>query len=238
MSNIKEQLLIILFLPLLTMFSCGKEEGYGGNSAIVGKLKAHYTTPDYVSVLDSSVLMDDYVYIMFNEGPGYGDRVRTDFNGRFEFTGLSKGSYKVYAFGEDKNANSSESNPVVVEVLIDRNRSVTDIGDLVVKNNTLDGIAEVSGKVKIIRTNGDEYYGLDEKVILIHHDSDSLEVSERTNLNGVYSFKNLHVGSYSVYAYSKDVNDEYPGVEYPVIHEFTIDVYNDTLQLPELVIYE
>ncbi|MDH5767067.1 MAG: hypothetical protein OEZ38_13725, partial [Gammaproteobacteria bacterium] len=48
-----------------------------------------------------SGVADERVYIIYGDGSYYDESIRTDIDGSFEFTGLRKGSYTIYASSKD-----------------------------------------------------------------------------------------------------------------------------------------
>lgn len=46
-------------------------------------------------------IADERVYLIYGDDDFYSESVRTDAEGRYQFTGLNRGDYKVYVFSED-----------------------------------------------------------------------------------------------------------------------------------------
>ena len=97
---------VIIFLLILSLFSCSKEEGEGGRSSISGKVhmsditggnQGEYDAPDY-----------DVFIIYGNENNVYDDDMKTNYDGTFEFKNLREGSYRVYAY----TVNTSETSGI------------------------------------------------------------------------------------------------------------------------------
>ena len=90
--------LLSLFPLVVLMISCRKEPGIGGHSSISGHvhiLQYNATASDTVGEYPGA---DEYVYIVFGDHPGYDKRVKTDYNGDFQFEFLYPGDYKVYTY--------------------------------------------------------------------------------------------------------------------------------------------
>jgi hypothetical protein len=125
----------ILFLSLICLgfFSCKKPAGTGGNSSIKGTV----LVKDYNK---SFVLQHEYpgvdveVYIIYGDDVTEGDKVNTNSNGEFEFKYLRKGSYKVYAIGDERIGTSTDVRDVAVslDVTISKNKSTVDAGQITI----------------------------------------------------------------------------------------------------------
>ena len=97
----------IIFLLVLSLFSCSKEEGEGGRSSISGKVhmtditggnQGEYDAPDYD------------VYIIYGDQDDiYDDDMKTNYDGSFEFKNLRSGNYRVYAYTVDASKTSGIS---------------------------------------------------------------------------------------------------------------------------------
>jgi hypothetical protein len=110
---------VLIFVLSVVLFSgvtsCKKPAGSGGNSSIHGKVwaKDYPTLEEYASV-------DHDVYIIYGDDLSYGDRVRTNYDGIFEFKYLRKGKYKIYCYS--KALNSLQDSAVFVDVEITSNK--------------------------------------------------------------------------------------------------------------------
>lgn len=107
---------VLIFVLSVLLFwgitSCKKTAGSGGNSSIHGKVWAK----DYPTLAEYPATEKD-VYIIYGDDLSYGDRVRTNYDGVFEFKYLRKGKYKVYTYSK-KITNQQLDSAVVVEVEI------------------------------------------------------------------------------------------------------------------------
>lgn len=223
---------------LLLLNACKKEEGFGGNSSIKGTLELKNYNTDFTILKEQKALSDEYVYIVFGEGSGFGDRVRTSFDGSFSFTHLQPGKYKIYAYSKDTTQEATGDITIIKDVEVAGNKQVVDVGKIVVADNNVKGNASIYGKVKMqSSTTGNSYYESDEKVYIVYDNEVNYRTYVRTNYNGEYQFDNLPVGTYTIYVYSKDVYNISPDNEIPVIQTVTISNINQKDTLPDLVIY-
>lgn len=122
-------------------WTCQKAEGAGGSSSIKGKVwtRFHDKNAGY-TVKDDYPAADQDVYIIYGDELSYGDRIKTDYEGDFEFKYLRKGKYKIYVYSED-SASIVATNPlnldapnmaVIAEVEIGKNKSESDAGTLII----------------------------------------------------------------------------------------------------------
>ncbi len=82
---------------------------------------------------DTIPAQDKEVYLKFNNSVSYVERIRTDYNGYFEFPKLIPGTYEVYVFSESYNSNADEV--VTSELQITEfTDSVYDLGILYIDN--------------------------------------------------------------------------------------------------------
>lgn len=122
----------LIFLSLLLLFSCSKEEGTGGSSSIYGKV----LVKDYNSAF--TVLQEEYygpeldVYIVYGDDKSYSDRTRTSYDGTYEFKYLRKGNYQVFAYSKDSSLQANALIPVIKNVEITGRKQEVAVEDIVV----------------------------------------------------------------------------------------------------------
>jgi len=111
---------LILFLSLASVFAACKEAGQGGDAAIRGYVHVQKWNSTFTQFISEFPAKDVYVYIIYGDRTfGYDDRVKTDFNGNFEFSYLYEGRYRVYTYSKDSTLNDpSGIVPVVREINI------------------------------------------------------------------------------------------------------------------------
>lgn len=77
----------------------------------------------------SGPMADQRVYLIYDDEEFYSDDIRTNENGEYEFKGLRKGKYRIYALSKDTTSNGSLMK-VEVEAEITKNKSIVDASDL------------------------------------------------------------------------------------------------------------
>ena len=105
---------LLLLLPLPLFHSCSKSAGEGGNSSI----KGHVWVKDINSTFQIQAQYDGYdedVFIIYGDDISFSERIRSSYEGVFEFKYLRPGKYKIFMYSEDSVAPAS--NPNVVTIL-------------------------------------------------------------------------------------------------------------------------
>jgi len=131
---VKQFLLLPLFLFLIFSFSsCTKEEGDGGNSTIYGTIIVHDYNSSYTQLNGIYNGADEDVYIIYGDDLSYSERIRSNYNGVYEFKYLRPGNYKVYVYSEDSTLTMPSGKYAVVrEVRISGNRQTVKADDIVI----------------------------------------------------------------------------------------------------------
>ena len=121
-----KSLLFFCIVVILTfIFSCKKQAGPGGKSSVTGRIwiKDFPTMVEYAGY-------DEYVYIIYGDDISYGDRIRSTYDGRFEFKYLRKGKYKIYAYS--MALASLQDSAVVREFEITKNGETIDLSNVMI----------------------------------------------------------------------------------------------------------
>lgn len=119
-------------LPLFLLFSCSKPEGEGGAAKIKGKITIdnYNNSGVYISSFDAQ----DYdVYIVYGSDDNViDDRVRTSYDGTFEFNYLREGSYQIFTYSKCFTCQNGQDSVVKTTVNIDSKKATIDLGELIV----------------------------------------------------------------------------------------------------------
>lgn len=83
------------------IISCSKEPGTGGHGRITGHVQILKYNGSGTDTIGEFPGADEYVYIVYGDHPGYDSRIKTDYNGDFQFDFLYPGDYKVYTYSYD-----------------------------------------------------------------------------------------------------------------------------------------
>jgi len=125
----------LYFLLAITCFAaCQKPEGFGGTSTIKGIIiKQDFNNLN--QPIKSYGAPDESVYIIFGENEIYDEDVKTHYDGKYEFTQLRKGKYKLFAYSEcEADSCNAPSVPIIIEVEINENNKTINVPDIIVNN--------------------------------------------------------------------------------------------------------
>lgn len=123
---------LIYFLPIFILFSCSKPEGEGGAAKITGKIimDNYSNSGTYIATFEAQ----DYdVYIVYGANDNIiDDRVRTSYDGTFEFPYLREGSYQVFVYSKCFSCLGGQDSVVSISTTIDSKKATVDLGEIVV----------------------------------------------------------------------------------------------------------
>lgn len=123
-------------LLLLLVFACKKEEGVGGKASIRGFVWLKEYNSNFSTLQLEREAYDEYVYIQYGDNISYGDRIKTSYDGRFEFNYLRPGKYKIYCYSLDPsdkdNVKPEETMVVMQEVEITSKKETIDLDTLII----------------------------------------------------------------------------------------------------------
>jgi len=128
----KRCLNFFLVLLLLTAFySCSKEAGEGGNSTIYGKMTTYNYNAEFTNLRGIYPSADEDIYIIYGNDRSYSERVRTNYNGVYEFKYLRPGDYTIYAYSKDSTLTLiSEMVAVIRNVTITDNKQTVEAEEM------------------------------------------------------------------------------------------------------------
>lgn len=196
---------IVLFVSgLVILSSCDKTPGYGGNCGITGTVKIRKFNSNYSVLREETNYANADVYIVFEDGKGYGDKVKTSYDGTFNFNHLVPGNYKIFVYSNDTTMLTTDQVPITIPVKISKNKELVNAGVLRIADNTrIKGNAIISGNITGHKL-GASYTAIHEKVYLTDMSDSTNTNANYTDYNGNYIFTDLPVGKYKIYIYSKN----------------------------------
>lgn len=97
MKSFKIIFLSLIALSILSISSCKKSEGQGGKASITGKIWIQRYSDLLVPLNNYPGAYED-VYIIYGNDATYGDKVKANPDGVYEFKYLRPGYYKIYAY--------------------------------------------------------------------------------------------------------------------------------------------
>ena len=96
-----------------------------------GKVKVMNYNPDYTEVLETYYGPDEEVFLIEGDNYSY-ERVRTTFDGSYQFDNLHPGTYQVYIYSEDSTGTVPGGTVAVVDTVeITGNNQVITLPDLI-----------------------------------------------------------------------------------------------------------
>ena len=118
---------LVIFLALFFAVSgCKKEAGEGGNSSISGKVYVRDYNTTFIVLQYEYYGPDVDVYIIYGDDKSYSERIRTSYDGTYEFKYLRPGKYHIYAYSKDSTLQTSSEIAKLVDVEIsDKKQEVT-----------------------------------------------------------------------------------------------------------------
>ncbi|TND04089.1 MAG: hypothetical protein FD123_3860 [Bacteroidetes bacterium] len=113
----KNASLLAIALTLIFLSSCKKGPGEGGNSSVKGQIWVRDYNQNFTVLNGEYAGYDEEVFIIYGDEVNYGDRIKTNYNGEFEFKYLRPGSYKVYVYSKDSTMQSPSGDITIVQDL-------------------------------------------------------------------------------------------------------------------------
>ena len=125
------KLFLLLSAFVLLSMSCKKQEGKGGDASISGSIAVKHYNSTFTEFISEYPGRDTYVYLIYGDDISYGQRIKTNFEGQFEFKYLYKGNYTVYLYSLDSTLTSADGSVAVVrEVNIADRKEHIDLGTI------------------------------------------------------------------------------------------------------------
>ncbi len=122
---------------LLSLFACEKGSGEGGQAKLSGTVLNINYNGNFTIKRDTFPAAEANVYIIYggDENEFYGDDVKCDHNGYFEFDYLREGDYIVYTYSKDTTLNydlTSEKIALFRKATISSSKQHVDVGTIYV----------------------------------------------------------------------------------------------------------
>jgi len=127
----KKYFLFLLIILSTLAFSCAKDAGDGGNSTVYGKLIAYDYNAEFTSLKGIYPAADEDVFLIYGSDRSYSQRVRSNYEGVYEFKFLRPGDYTIYAYSKDSTLTlPSGLYAVIRNVTISDNKQTVEAEDI------------------------------------------------------------------------------------------------------------
>lgn len=127
----KALLAVVVLLCSTMLFSCSKEAGLGGNSTIYGKITAFDYNAEFTDLKGIYPAADEDVFIIFGDDRSYTERIRSNYEGVYEFKYLRPGDYTVYVYSKDSTLTlTSGIYPVFSKVTIGEDKQTVEASEM------------------------------------------------------------------------------------------------------------
>lgn len=120
----------ILFIIVLSLFSCTKVEGEGGTTSIVGRviINDYNGNGEFQGSYNGA---DEDVFIIYGaENTAVSDKVITSYDGSYRFDYLQSGTYKVFGYSDCDSCLSGQVE-VLKTIEISANKQEVVVEDIV-----------------------------------------------------------------------------------------------------------
>jgi hypothetical protein len=124
--------IILLSGSFIFLSSCEKEAGEGGSSSIYGKVYVKDYNSTFTILQEEYYATEQDVYIIYGDDKSYGDKVKTSYNGTYEFRYLRPGTYHIYAFSKDSTLQTTADIGVVKDVTVTKNKQTVEVPDIII----------------------------------------------------------------------------------------------------------
>jgi hypothetical protein len=113
------------------LLSCAKEAGEGGNSTIYGKMIAYDYNAEFTQLKGIYPAADEDVFLIYGDDRSYTQRVRSNYDGIYEFKYLRPGDYTIYAYSKDSTLTlASGLYAVIIKVEITDKKQTVQAEDM------------------------------------------------------------------------------------------------------------
>lgn len=127
---------ILLAVTVITLLSCEEGPGEGGTSTIKGKVIIREYNGDFTYLRDVYPGAEEDVYIIYGDNIDeiYGDQMKADWDGKYEFNYLKKGKYIIYVYSKDSTVTYETSKKIIVskEVEITGKNQTVEVPDITI----------------------------------------------------------------------------------------------------------
>ena len=130
--TMKQVILAISILSMLCL-ACKKEPGQGGKASIQGDITVMDYDQTFKTLNGTYPGADRWVYIIYGDNVSYNDKVKTSFEGVYEFKYLNRGDYTIYTYSKDSTLQAPSGEVAVIKELeITDKKQVVQVPEMIV----------------------------------------------------------------------------------------------------------
>ena len=200
---------LLFFAAGLALIGCDKSEGTGGTSSISGKVFSINFKDENALNPDTTLALEEDVYIRYGNDSEIADKCVTDENGEYHFEYLRPGDYTIITYA--KVEESDRDTAIIRKIEIKDKKSDVRVEDIYI-NKIKTGFATINGRIFVNDYNAtmkpknpvDTFYAGGEDVYLQRVGATDIFDKEVTSYDGKFMFRHVPIGKYIVYAYTKD----------------------------------
>lgn len=125
--------IFLVFGAAALVVSCKKTPGDGGLATIRGNVveEIRFVLTNPATYATEYPAPDEDVWIVYGDNVSPNERVRTNYDGEFEFQFLRPGEYTIYVYSNDTTGATDvapDRMPVIKKITIDERRQDIDLG--------------------------------------------------------------------------------------------------------------
>ena len=127
------RIIFLVFGIAALVVSCKKTPGDGGLATIRGNVveEIRFVLTNPATYATEYPAPDEDVWIVYGDNVSPNERVRTNYDGEFEFQVLRPGEYTIYVYSNDTTGATDvapDRMPVIKKITIDERRQDIDLG--------------------------------------------------------------------------------------------------------------
>lgn len=134
--------LLIPVVLLLSLVACRKFPGEGGQASIEGSvhIENRLVLTNPATIFDTVPGADEEVFLVYGDHFSPDDRLWTDYEGKFRFRNLRKGTYTLYVYSKDTTGDPGQHNlrmPIIREIEITDRKEELDLGEIFIYDDEI-----------------------------------------------------------------------------------------------------
>jgi len=226
------KLFSILIILTLFVSSCKNEEGEGGSSTVQGYIyKIVHSDNNFSLQTDTVPATKEDVFIIYGDDSFYGDDLKTDAKGFYQFKYLRDGSYKLFSY-----STLSDGLKSAVSVTVDLGKHKTVSADTIfIHAGDAYGTAIIKGVIMVKYYKKGEYEttatGIDQRAYICYHGENIPFDDVKAGLNGEFGFDKLKPGTYDVFVIDQDPYNE---AQSPIMQTITVSKTDTIYSVPNI----